>query len=449
MISEAIAHYAKDPVRFTKDIIGATPTDMQARIMRQAAKGGLISVRSGHGVGKSAMQAWLILWFLCTRPYPKVPCTAPTKHQLYDILWAEVAKWMSPAIKNSLVWTYEKLYMKGHAENWFAVPRTATKPDALQGFHAAHMLYIIDEASGVEDKIFEPALGALTGGRKTLLMCGNPVRTSGFFYDSHNKKKDAYATFKISGEDSSLVDPAYARMIASLYGRDSDMYRVRVLGEFPEGEAAGFIKRAACEEAAAKEKAKTAEGTIDIGIDVARFGEDESVMCVVLDGAHMQPLLVYRKNDTMEIAGRAAALVREYKGKFPDAEIRVKVDCDGLGAGVYDRLLELRLPCRLYECHFGGRGGMVDGMRMANAAALMWGQVRKALLDGRLRLDPDEALIEQLSSRHYHVLSDGSIGLERKTEMKKRGLKSPDRADALVLAMYMPELGGRFVDVAF
>jgi len=123
--TEAILYYKDRPVEFVKDIIKATPDDIQGEILESVAQNQLTSVRSGHGIGTSALESWLIFWFMCTRPFPKIPCTAPTKHQLHDILWAEVA----------------------NPENWFAVPRTATQPDALQGFHAEHLLYIIDEAS--------------------------------------------------------------------------------------------------------------------------------------------------------------------------------------------------------------------------------------------------------------------------------------------------------------
>ena len=199
MISEeAILYYADHPVEFVKDIIGAKPDAMQAEILRSVAVNQMTSVRSGHGVGKSTVEAWVIIWFMNTRPFPKIPCTAPTQHQLFDILWAEVSKWIrnNPLLQKELIWTKEKVYMKGYSEEWFAVARTASKPDALQGFHADDVLYIIDEASGVDDKIFEPVLGSLSTSGAKLLMCGNPTQLSGFFYDSHNKNRASYANRK-------------------------------------------------------------------------------------------------------------------------------------------------------------------------------------------------------------------------------------------------------------
>ena len=161
---EAIRYYANHPVEFTQDIIKANPDPEQSRILNSLVTNQMTSVRSGHGIGKSAVEAWAVIWFITTHPYPKIPCTAPTQHQLFDILWAEISKWKrnNKVLDSELIWTKEKLYMRGHSEEWFAVARTASTPDALQGFHAEHMLYIIDEASGVEDKIFEPVLGALS-----------------------------------------------------------------------------------------------------------------------------------------------------------------------------------------------------------------------------------------------------------------------------------------------
>ena len=147
LTSDAILYYADNPVDFVEDIIRAKPDSNQRAILNSVAQYPMTSVRSGHGIGKSAVESWLAIWFLTTRPYPKIPCTAPTQHQLWDILWAEIAKWLrsNPALSQELIWTKEKVYMRGHPEEWFAVGRTASKPDALQGFHAEHVLYNVWE----------------------------------------------------------------------------------------------------------------------------------------------------------------------------------------------------------------------------------------------------------------------------------------------------------------
>ena len=115
MISEeAILYYADHPVEFVEDIIGVKPDEDQAKILRSVAANTMTSVRSGHGVGKSAVEAWTVIWYMVTRPFPKIPCTAPTQHQLFDILWAEISKWLrnAPGLYDELIWTKEKIYMK-------------------------------------------------------------------------------------------------------------------------------------------------------------------------------------------------------------------------------------------------------------------------------------------------------------------------------------------------
>ena len=211
MTSDAVLFYADHPVEFVEDVIGAKPDTEQAKILRSLAANPMTAVRSGHGIGKSAVQAWAIIWFICTRPYPKIPCTAPTQHQLYDILWAEVSKWLrsNPALQREIIWTQERVYMAGAKEEWFAVARTSNTPDALQGFHSESLLFIIDEASGVDDKVFEPVLGALSTEGARLLMCGNPTQLQGFFYDAFHKNRAEYHTIHVDDRNSPRVSQEY------------------------------------------------------------------------------------------------------------------------------------------------------------------------------------------------------------------------------------------------
>ena len=321
--SEAILYYADHPVEFVEDIIGATPDTEQAKILRSLAVNQMTSVRSGHGVGKSTVEAWAVIWFMITRPFPKIPCTAPTQHQLFDILWAEVSKWLrhNKALSNELIWTKEKLYMKGHPEEWFAVARTASVPDALQGFHAEDVLYIIDEASGVSDTIFEPVLGSLSTPGARLLMCGNPTQLSGFFYDSHNKNRKSYATFHIDGRNSSRVSQDFVQTIINMYGENSDVFRVRVAGDFPLQEDDIFIPLSLVEKSVMTEYRQNGLPTlVHIACDVARFGDNKTAIGYKID----EKAVLYKKRqgqDTMKTADDIIILgedlVRRYKLTSP------------------------------------------------------------------------------------------------------------------------------------
>lgn len=449
--TEAILYYKDRPVEFTKDIIKATPDDIQADILNSVAQKPMTSVRSGHGIGKSASLSWLVIWFICTRPFPKIPCTAPTKHQLHDILWAEIAKWLTPTLKTEIEWTQEKLYMKAYPENWFAVPRTATQPDALQGFHAEHILYIIDEASGVKDSTFEPVLGSLTTEDAKLIMMGNPTQLSGFFFDSHNKNRNMYNTLKVSGENSKRVSKDYVQMIIDMYGLDSDVYRVRVAGEFPKAMPDSFIQLDWVENCSKKTITSTYPTTrIDIGADIARYGDDETVINIMFDKKYQQPLNILHHNDTMQVTGAIVQLVERLRSKYIGIPIHIKIDCDGLGVGVYDRLKEIKqqkgwTTVKIYECHFGSAGGKnkeEEPIEYSNSTGLMWGLLREKLRRQEIELVYDDKQITQLSNRKYRINSNGEIELERKEEMKKRGLTSPDRGDALVLSLYELKQGG-------
>lgn len=450
---EAILYYADHPVEFVEDIIGATPDEEQAKILRSVAQNQMTSVRSGHGVGKSTVEAWVVIWFMVTRPFPKIPCTAPTQHQLFDILWAEVSKWLrhNKALADEIVWTKEKVYMKGYPEEWFAVARTASKPDALQGFHADDVLYIIDEASGVDDSIFEPVLGALSTPGAKLLMCGNPTQLSGFFYESHNKNRASYAAFHIDGRKSSRVSQDFVQTIIRMYGEDSDVFRVRVAGDFPLQEDDIFIPLPLVENSIMTEYSpRKKPDSIHIGCDVARFGDDRTVIGYKID----EKAEFYKKRqgqDTMKTADDIVLLgemlVQRYRlAPDKDDPIPVKVDDGGVGGGVVDRLRQMKRNApeklwwlEIYPVIFGQR---IKHKHYHDSTTYMMSVVKKLLQpydeDGHrkpveLILPDDDDLVAQLSGRKYGLTETSKIKVESKDAMKKRGRPSPDEADCVLL----------------
>lgn len=443
-LAEAMGYYYNHPVEFVVDIIGANPEPYQAEILEAVRDNGKVSVRSGHGTGKTALLAWTIIWYLITRPYARIPCTAPTQHQLQDILWAEIAKWLNHSgLNDALVWSSETVHMKGYKPTWFAVARTARDPNALQGFHGKNLLFVIDEASGVNDALYQPIMGALTEENAKLIMCGNPTMLSGFFYDSHHGTAEKYATFKLDGSKSARVNPTFVQDIIDMFGRDSDAYRVRVAGEFPSAMPDSFISLEWVEKCLAKVLLIEEVKTVDIGVDVARFGDDETVIQPVINKHIVQRSEKLLKNDIMQVTGAVMQMAKNLHNRN-NVRITVKVDCDGLGVGVYDRIKEIK-QAQSYgwlnpvECHFGGKGGRLrtsDPIEFANSTGLMWGNLRAKLKAGELVMMKDDKLIGQITNRKYKLDSEGRILLERKEEMKKRGAHSPDRADALALALY-------------
>ena len=169
---------AKSAMFFVRTMLGVTPTKQQARVLRAIDEGKRkISIRSGHGTGKTTLLAWIVLWWGLFRDDAKIPMTAPTSHQLYDLLLPEVRKWhkkLPELLQNEVEITSEKV---GFKNDNFAVARTARKdqPEALQGFHATNLAFIIDEASGIPQIVFEVAEGAMTGESTLVIMAANPT----------------------------------------------------------------------------------------------------------------------------------------------------------------------------------------------------------------------------------------------------------------------------------
>ena len=276
----------KDPVFFVKKVLGGEPTAQQVLLLEAAGRpGAKVSVRSGHGTGKTTALAWLVLWFLCTRRNAKVPCTAPTQAQLRDVLWAEVGKWrerMPEWWRDQVKVSTNRVEVIGAERSQFAVARTAKpeNPDALQGFHADELLFIIDEASGVHNKVFEVARGALSTEAARVVMCGNPTQTTGYFFESHHRSRNEWECLHFSCLDSPLVDRKYPESMGREYGKDSDVFRVRVLGEFPRAAANQLIPLDLVEEAMGRQlrTEQVAFAPKVIGVDVAPYGGDRSAI---------------------------------------------------------------------------------------------------------------------------------------------------------------------------
>lgn len=452
-IGAAIDYYYDKPVEFCKDILYLDPDEWQENVLNDLAKHSKVSVRSGQGVGKTALEAGAILWFLTCRPYAKVIATAPTMKQLYDVLWAEVAKWLNDSlIKDLLRWTKTKVYMVGDSERWFATARTATKPENMQGFHEDHMLIVVDEASGVSDAIMEAILGTLSGFDNKLLMCGNPNKIEGVFFDSHNSDRDKYKTHKVSSFDSKRTNKENIQMIIDKYGEEGDVTRVRIYGEFPKAALDSLISLESVENATTSSiAANLVEHAIlaHIGVDVARFGDDSTVLTSMIAN-QVQSIVKYTKQDTMATSGNVLRMAQKLMDDFPKLRtVTIKVDDTGVGGGVTDRLKEVireqRLPFTVVPVN---NGSSSNDKYYHNVGSEQWGILKDLLeknMSARIQGEPsvielpkNDVLIKELSTRKYKISSSGKIQLERKEEMKKRGLASPDVADSVALAYYDP-----------
>ena len=423
------------------DTIGKHLRDPQTRF-----KPLKIAIASGHGIGKSSLISMVSDWAMSTMPDTKIVVTANTETQLRTKTWPEVCKWFRLCI--TAHWfkqTATSIYAlaKGHDNAWYAdaIPWSENNTEAFAGLHnqGRRIILIFDEGSAIADKVFEVAEGALTDEFTEIiwLVFGNPTRNSGRFRELFGKYKHRWIHKNI---DSRTVEGTNKELIAELvadYGEDSDFVRVRVKGEFPRAGSTQFIPSDLVDAARQREATANLYDPLIIGVDVARFGDDETVIWMRRGrDAKSVPPIKLRGVDTMGVAARVAELYNHHR---PDA---VFIDGGGPGGGVIDRLVQLKVP--VMEVQFGGSAdrdqiSQEGAVKYVNKRAEMWGNMRDWLRGGAI---PDEAdLADQLTGLEYgYVLKEGvdKIILESKKDMKKRGLSSPDMADALALTFAYP-----------
>jgi phage terminase large subunit len=430
-----MARYRDDPVAFAREVAGIEPDEWQVELLDAVAAPAIrrVSVRSGHGVGKSTAVALAAEWHVLMRVPSKTVVTAPTSSQLFDACFAEmknVAKRLKPPFDNLLELKSDRIELKSHPESTFISCRTsrAEQPEALAGVHSPSVLLIADEASGIPSSVFEAASGSMSGHSATTILTGNPTRNTGFFYDTHNRLRDDWYTMHVSCVDSPRVSEDFVEDMKRRYGEDSPAYHVRVLGNFPPSEEDTVIPVSLIEHAMAND-IKVHEDTIAIwGLDVARQGGDASVLCK-RQGPVIHPLTVWRNLDLMQLTGAVKA---EYDAMPPSKRpAEIIVDSNGFGAGVLDRLRELGLPAR---------GLNVSERAMAkdtylNLRAEIWFKMKMYLEGMDVSLPRDDALYAELAAPRYHFTSAGKLQVESKDSMKKRGVASPDRADAVALSL--------------
>jgi phage terminase large subunit len=427
-----IEKYRNDPVSFVREVLGVEPDEWQVDFLDAVAAGNRkISIRSGHGVGKSTAGSWAMLWYLLTRYPVKVVVTAPTSSQLYDALFAELKRWVKelpPPIQQLLDVKQERIELTASATEAFISARTsrAEQPEALQGIHSEHVMLIADEASGVPEQVFEAAAGSMSGHNAVTILFGNPVRSSGFFFDTHNRLKDDWWTRRVSCMDSKRVSDDFVNDMKSRYGEESNAFRIRVLGEFPRSDDDTIIPMELLESAKHRDVVAYEDAPILWGLDVARFGSDSSVLCKRQSNVLIS-LDKWRNLDLMQLTGAVVAQYESCGHKEKPQEILV--DSIGLGAGVVDRLRELGLPARGVNVS----ESPAMGQTYINLRAELWGKTKAWLEKRDCKIPANEDLIAELATVRYSFNSSGKMKIESKDDIRRRGLKSPDMADALVL----------------
>lgn len=424
-------------IRLGRELVRAQNPDEAEEAVGAAIR---MAIASGHGIGKTALVAWIIIWFISTRPNPQIVVTANTGLQLKTKTWRELAKWHKMAINSHwFVWTATQFKLRAEPETWFAtaVPWSAHNPSAFAGTHESHVLMLFDEASEIDAVIWETAEGALTtgsvAGNTTIwLAFGNPTQNTGRFRQCWTKFRKRWVTEQVDSRDSKRTDKRLIREWIEDYGEDSDFVRVRVRGVFPRVGPRQFIGNHLVEAAQKRfvDPAWIHAATPRLmGVDIAREGDDESVI-VLRRGAKMLPdIFRYRIPDLMVLASEIAGKINEWK---PDL---VFVDGTGMGSGVYDRLVQLGYQ-NVVDCRPGNKEQVFDRETFYNCRIEWWARMKEWLRTADI--PDDNQLYEDLIGPEQLYDLGMKLRLERKEDMKKRGLPSPDTGDALSMTFAHP-----------
>lgn len=447
-----------DPVWFIRNVLGGQPWHIQEEIIRSCQANRETCVASCHGSGKSWIAARIALWFLYTHPQSYVVTTAPTFHQVRDILWQEIGMAYRGAripLGGELLETRLKI-----APGWFAVGISTYHSDAFQGRHASggDILVIADEAAGVEEPIWVGIDGLMSSRGARLLAIGNPTTASGRFYQMF--KQTGVAKFHISAFDTpnfyspritiddirsgswreklpegdlplpGLVTPEWVAERLERWGEESPLWVSRVLGEFPEEGDDVVIPLSWVEKSMQRwrDSKPDLNAPVVIGVDVARFGADRSCIAV-RRGRRIEQLKIYAKRDLMDLAGLVVNAIK-------DGAQRAYIDEVGMGSGVIDRLREMGFGHVVRGINTGERARDVE--RFANLRAELWWTLRELLNPNTkemLLLPPDEELLADLTAPRYRYTSRGQIQIESKDELRRRGVRSTDLADAVCLSI--------------
>ena len=418
---------------FAREVLGVSLWRKQEEVLDALTTSRRVAVKAGNGLGKGFSAAVAVLWFIHSHPEGAIVLTtAPTFRQVRHILWRQIHRLYRP-VAQVLGGTMYDTRWELDPER-YAMGLSADGADQFQGFHSPNVFIVVDEAEGVDDEIYEAIESVMTSAEPLLLLIGNPTSMDGAFRRSFYEERSIYRNITISAADSpnvqaghvvvpGLTTAAWVEERKAIWGEDSPRYRSRVLGEFPEQGEDTLIDLQHIRNAVDRQLPDGDSGEVVLGVDVARQGSDSSVI-LRRRGNRVEDIQTFRKLDTMELAGRVAEAIREHR------PARVNVDEIGWGAGVVDRLREL--------------GHTVQGVNVAHAASNRdrFANLRAegyCTLADRFRLalisiPDDRELISELAAIRHSEDNLGRRRIERKADMRKRGLPSPDKADALMLA---------------
>ena len=415
---------------------GFTPTEAEKELSRKFG----ISVMSGVGTGKGAVGSICILWFMTCFPYPKIVVTSPSQKQLSITLWAELAKWhLKSKIRDWFVFQHEKFFFKEHnGAQWFAAQRTANtrnspeeQAETLAGLHEDFLLIIADEASGIPDPVFRPLESTLTRTCNLCLLLFNPTRSKGFAYDTHFRDSDNWEQFHWNAEESENVTKESILRYEKKYGRESNFFKIRVLGIPPVDTDGALIPWSWIMDAVDREVEPNENDQTISSLDVGAGGDDSS-LCN-RRGPIVHPLQVASFTEAENLRDWAVPLVLQAEPKM------MLIDNIGVGFGV-EALIRDRLKHHSIDViPVNVALSAFNSQRFYRLRDELCWRLREEFEKGIISIPDDPLLHGELNAYRYEEKA-GIVHVESKKQLKARGVESPNRFDSLMMTeMYSAE----------
>ena len=458
-----LKRWSRYPLGYAIECCGIVPTYQQAEILNAIPKYRFVAVRSGHGIGKSKLIGILVNWYMDTQKRPghscRIPITGAAYDQLKDIVLPEISnvnegKWK--ILSQNYELTSDAFYHRGERENWFASLRTARadNPTALQGFH--NCLYIMEEAFGIPEPIFEVARGAMGDPESFGLMVGNPTSNAGYVYNAFHSPTSVWHCLHFSSADSlsdteysyPYIDPLgnivtithrgrqtrqWVEDMKAEFGEESNTYRIRVLGEFASGANDTVIESQWLRNVRSNpDPADLKERKIVMGVDVARSGDDDTAICI-RQGRKILHIESWHIPDTTVSRQRIEARYREFSCDS------AWIDIIGVGAGIYDEMRHAG-RYRVYPVTVSNTAPEDSDAKCKLLRDFLWWKGRKffkkgnAVFSGDGKAEEWSGLETELTTPTYSY-KGGKVVVESKEDLKKRGFRSPNRADAFLMTL--------------
>lgn len=447
---QALVDFHDDPVLYVQAKFGANPDPWQVRVLRAAAVEPRVAMKACKGPGKSTVLAWLIWWFLDTRPYANVLALSITGDNLKDGLWKELAKWYERPEAESLRQAFEinseRIFHRRSPKTWWcsarSFPKSADKEQqaaTLAGLHAEHVMIVLDEVSDYPPGVMPAAeaIFAVEGAEAKILAAGNPTRQAGPLWDIETRDAKRWWRVSITGRPGDpnrapRISETWAQQQIDDFGEDNPWVKTNVLGEFPDVASNKLLGPDDVVKAEARNvRAEVIEQEPKIfGVDVARMGGARSVLYMRQGAVAWKPA-IWRGLKTDELVERIAALIVKHR---PDA---VFVDMGSFGAAIVDHLQRLGFDM-VFGIDFAGKPSKP---MFANKRAEIWWNMSHAVQKWLSLPRGNGVLAGELCAPEFEYRERGGktqFYLESKEELEARGIPSPDEADALALTFSRP-----------